>query len=68
MSVKLTCPVCERPDIEDNICPNCETNLSLLRMLAELPQQPQGVSIWLLLTVAIFCLIIGFSLATFIYI
>ena len=37
MSVKLTCPVCGRSQIETNTCPNCETNLSTYRMLAELP-------------------------------
>lgn len=35
--IKLTCPVCDRPEIEDNICPNCETDLSLIRQLQELP-------------------------------
>lgn len=66
MNVKLICPVCQRPDIENNICPNCETDLSLIQMLKELPQQRQGNSVWLLLTVAIFCLIVGFSLAALI--
>ncbi len=37
MSTNLTCPVCDRPDVEGNICPNCETNLSTFRLLAELP-------------------------------
>jgi LysM domain len=37
MKTKITCPVCDRPDIEGDICPNCETNLSTFRMLAELP-------------------------------
>ncbi|SKB15038.1 conserved hypothetical protein [Planktothrix sp. PCC 11201] len=35
--IKLICPVCDRPEIEDNICPNCETDLSLIRQLQELP-------------------------------
>jgi Tfp pilus assembly protein FimV len=35
--IKLTCPVCDRQEIEDNICPNCETDLSLIRQLQELP-------------------------------
>ncbi len=37
MSINLTCPVCDRPEIEGDICPNCETNLSTFRILAELP-------------------------------
>ena len=37
MSNKITCPVCDRSEIEINICPNCQTDLALLRMLAELP-------------------------------
>jgi hypothetical protein len=37
MSINLICPVCDRPDIESDICPNCETNLSTFRILAELP-------------------------------
>ncbi|BDA69767.1 hypothetical protein RIVM261_074930 [Rivularia sp. IAM M-261] len=64
--MKLMCPVCQRPDIENNICPNCETDLSLIRMLTELPQQRKNTSIWLLVIVAIFCLILGFILAALI--
>ena len=37
MSVKINCPVCDRSAIEINICPNCQTDLSLIRMLLELP-------------------------------
>ena len=37
MSINLICPVCDRPDVESDICPNCETNLSTFRILAELP-------------------------------
>jgi LysM domain len=37
MSINLICPVCDRPDVEGDICPNCETNLSTFRILAELP-------------------------------
>ncbi len=52
----LTCPVCDRPEIADNICPNCETDLTLIRMLVELPiVQPQRF-IWLFLSVVILCL------------
>lgn len=41
MSEKLTCPVCDRTDIETNICPNCETDLSTIRLLKELPEIEQ---------------------------
>jgi nucleoid-associated protein YgaU len=37
MNTKLTCPVCSHPEIEGEICPNCETDLSVVRMLTELP-------------------------------
>ncbi|WP_330202150.1 LysM peptidoglycan-binding domain-containing protein [Cyanobacterium sp. DS4] len=38
MTEKLTCPVCDRTEIDTNICPNCETDLSTIRLLKELPQ------------------------------
>jgi len=38
MAEKLTCPVCDRTEIETNICPNCETDLSTIRLLKDLPQ------------------------------
>ncbi|MEC4982960.1 MAG: hypothetical protein SAJ37_12555 [Oscillatoria sp. PMC 1068.18] len=38
---KITCPVCDRPNIEGDVCPNCETNLSFVRMLIELPTEAQ---------------------------
>jgi C4-type Zn-finger protein len=37
MTTKLTCPVCDRSEITTHICPNCETDLSAIRLLAELP-------------------------------
>jgi len=37
MKQELTCPACGRAGIEGNICPNCETDLTALRVLAELP-------------------------------
>lgn len=40
MTIKLTCHVCQQPHIEDNTCPNCETDLTLVRMLMELPSIP----------------------------
>ncbi len=38
MSIKLDCPVCGYKEIEKDVCPNCDTDLSLIRMLQELPQ------------------------------
>ncbi|MEB3886226.1 LysM peptidoglycan-binding domain-containing protein [Lyngbya sp. CCY1209] len=38
MTLKITCPVCDRPNIEGNICPNCETDLTPIRQLQELPE------------------------------
>lgn len=37
MLSKLTCPVCDRQDVEGNTCPNCDADLTLMRILAELP-------------------------------
>jgi hypothetical protein len=33
----LTCPACQRQQIDTATCPNCETDLSALRILAALP-------------------------------
>lgn len=52
MKIKLTCPVCDCSEIEGDICPNCETNLSTFRMLAELPALNRG-KLKILLPVAI---------------
>ncbi|MCC5665131.1 LysM peptidoglycan-binding domain-containing protein [Nostoc sp. CHAB 5784] len=38
MKMKLNCPVCDYQEIEGDICPNCDTDLSVIRMLKELPQ------------------------------
>ncbi len=70
MLVNLTCPVCDRSEIEDNTCPNCETNLSTYRMLAELPvetsverkEQKRTIPIWLPVGVAILFLLLGIGL------
>jgi hypothetical protein len=57
MNVKLICPVCDRPDIEDDICVNCETNLSTFHILAKLPivevknTLNSTIKIWLLSSV-----------------
>lgn len=42
MTTKITCQVCQHPNIEDNTCPNCETDLTLIRMLIELPAQDES--------------------------
>ena len=70
MSIKLTCPVCERSQIETNTCPNCETDLSTYRMLAELPvetpveikEQKQTIPLWLPIGVAVLFLLLGLGL------
>ncbi len=69
-SVKLTCPVCERSQIETNTCPNCETDLSTYRMLAQLPvetvievkESKRIIPIWLPVGVAILFLLLGIGL------
>ncbi|GAB4277351.1 MAG: hypothetical protein Fur0025_03220 [Oscillatoriaceae cyanobacterium] len=69
MSNYLTCPVCDRPKIESDICPNCETNLALIRRLTELPPvaasvtpKSRTIAPWLPLTVAIILLLLGMGL------
>ena len=69
MSIKLTCPVCERSQIETNTCPNCETDLSTYRMLAELPvetpveaKQKQIIPLWLPVGAAVLLFLLGIGL------
>ena len=70
MSVKLTCPVCDRSQIEENICPNCETDLTNYRMLAELPvetpietkEEKRTIPLWLPVSAAILFLLLGIGL------
>ena len=70
MSIKLTCPICERSQIEYKICPNCETDLSTYGLLASLPRcQPRKVEtkkriipIWLPVGIAVLFLLLGLSL------
>lgn len=38
MSMKLECPVCGYKEIEGNSCPNCDTDLSLIWKLSQLPE------------------------------
>lgn len=68
MKTYLTCPVCDRPKVEGNICPNCETDLSLIRTLKELPELPSvptkstAIAPWVPIGVAILILLLGISL------
>jgi len=68
MKTYLTCPVCDRPKIEGNICPNCETDLSLIRTLTELPELPSvatkstAIAPWVPIGVAILILLLGITL------
>ncbi|MDB9312020.1 LysM peptidoglycan-binding domain-containing protein [Spirulina sp. CS-785/01] len=64
MKTSLTCPVCDRPQIEGNTCPNCETDLSLIRQLMELPvvstpSKPPKLTSWVLIAVALILLLFG---------
>ncbi|MEH2346930.1 MAG: LysM domain-containing protein [Nostoc sp.] len=64
--MKLDCPVCDYQEIEGDTCPNCDTDLSVIRMLKELPQvenplQQVKISKWQL-GVALLLLIIGIGL------
>lgn len=67
MNIQLNCPVCGYTEVEGNICPNCDTELYLLRMLQELPQvekpRPAKVAAWQLIT-AVIILLIGMGLGT----
>lgn len=71
MKTYLTCPVCDRPKIEGDICPNCETDLSLIRKLTELPYAPvatpvpqksPAIASWVPIGVAILILLLGIGL------
>ncbi|MBC6431796.1 LysM peptidoglycan-binding domain-containing protein [Nostoc sp. HG1] len=68
MKIKLNCPVCDYQEIEGDICPNCDTDLSVIRMLQELPQVENPVrqvkiAKWQL-GIALLLLIIGIALGT----
>ena len=47
MNNLLNCPVCGYKEISDNICPNCDTDLSLIRSLTELPPSSPSVGVGL---------------------
>ena len=66
MTSELSCPVCAYTEISGNSCPNCDTDLSLIRLLAELPpSNPQRtqpkVAGWQM-GVALLILMIGIGL------
>lgn len=66
MKIKLNCPVCDYQEIEGDTCPNCDTDLSVIRMLKELPQvenplRQLKITKWQL-GVALLLLIIGIGL------
>lgn len=42
MNIKLDCAVCGYQQVEGSICPNCDTDLSLIRSLMELPSIPEN--------------------------
>jgi nucleoid-associated protein YgaU len=70
MNTKLNCPVCGYKEVEGKTCPNCETDLSLIRTLQDLAPldkplekkaiQPK-ISNWTL-ALALLILIIGICL------
>jgi phage tail protein X len=71
MTEKLSCPVCDNPNVDSNNCPNCETDLSLIRMLMELPSaepmtqaKPVASLWWARIGIAVALLIIGISVGT----
>jgi hypothetical protein len=37
MREPLTCPACQRTQVTTDTCPNCETDLVILHLLASLP-------------------------------
>lgn len=44
MKSELSCPVCGYTEISGNACPNCDTDLSLIRLLKELPPSSPQVT------------------------
>ena len=65
MIVKLNCPVCGYTELEGHNCPNCDTDLTLIRMLQQLPavetSPSKPNSRWQLLA-AVLILLIGMGL------
>lgn len=69
---KIDCPVCGYQGIESNVCPNCDTDIYLIRSLEELPQRQKswttGIAV-LMLMIGITIGVAGsfFALQTAIY-
>jgi LysM repeat protein len=69
---KIDCPVCGYQGIESNTCPHCDTDVSLIRSLEELPQRPKSWTTGIAILMLIIGLTIGaagsiFALQTAIY-
>lgn len=70
MTTTLICPVCKYSEVETNCCPKCETDISVMRMVIELPTSgvvesqtsEQEPKIWWPIALAILILILGISL------
>lgn len=66
MNIKLHCPVCGYQEVAGQTCPNCDTDLSVIRMLQELPQAQTPlpsvkVSTWPI-GIVLFILLVGICL------
>ena len=55
---KIDCPVCGYQGVDGHICPSCDTDISLIRSLEELPQHPKS---WTR-EIAILMLMIGITI------
>ncbi len=68
MTIKLNCPVCGYQGIDSNTCPNCDTDVAVIRMLLELPPVENRAAIFNLsrwqLTAALLLVLCGFGLAS----
>ena len=63
----INCPVCDRPQVEELICPNCGANLSSYQMLVNLPVEKESLPkkkriFYLWLPIAILFLLLGLGL------
>ncbi|MBR8833940.1 MAG: LysM peptidoglycan-binding domain-containing protein [Stigonema ocellatum SAG 48.90 = DSM 106950] len=66
MNTNINCPVCSYQEITGDTCPNCDTDLGVIRMLQKLPPgqtlpQPVKFAAWSL-RIALLMLIIGIGL------
>jgi hypothetical protein len=62
MSQFSTCPVCGRTQIDTPRCPNCEADLTALRILANLPPVTSRLD-YRSIVLAILAVILGFIAA-----